>query len=72
MLKVTPHYPKSNEQAESSNKTVANEIKRFLKAKKGKWAEELYHICDDLSISKSWRGATTNRFGLVHSKSVIG
>lgn len=39
-----PHYPKSNGQAKSSNKTVANGIKRRLKAKKGKLAEELYHV----------------------------
>lgn len=26
------------------NKTVTNEIKRRLKAKKEKWAEELYHV----------------------------
>lgn len=44
LLKATPHYPKSNRQAESSNKTVANGIKRHLRAKKGKWAEGLYHV----------------------------
>lgn len=36
LLKATPHYPKNNRQAKFSNKTIANGIKRSLKAKKGK------------------------------------
>jgi hypothetical protein len=44
LLNSTPHYPPSNGQAEASNKTITYGIKRRLKAKKGLWAEELYHV----------------------------
>ena len=34
-----PHYPQGNGQAEASNKTIGNGIKKRLQAAKGKWAE---------------------------------
>ncbi|KAL5580487.1 hypothetical protein UlMin_012929 [Ulmus minor] len=37
----TPHYPQANGQAESTNKTVINIIKRRLEKAKGLWADEL-------------------------------
>ena len=40
----TPVYPQSNGQAEASNKTVLNGIKRRLESAKGKWVEELSNV----------------------------
>ena len=37
----TPRYPQANGQAESTNKTVINIIKRRLEKAKGLWADEL-------------------------------
>ena len=37
----TPRYPQTNGQAESTNKTVINIIKRRLEKAKGLWADEL-------------------------------
>ena len=37
-------YPQSNGQAEASNKTVLNGIKRRLECAKGKWTEELSEV----------------------------
>ena len=37
----TPRNPQSNGQAESSNKTIMNSMKKRLEKAKGKWAEEL-------------------------------
>ena len=40
----TPHYPQGNGQAEASNKTIGNGIKKRLQAAKGKWAEDLHNV----------------------------
>lgn len=40
----TPAYPQGNDQAEASNKTICAGLMRRLKAKRGKWAEELPHV----------------------------
>uniref|UniRef100_A0A803N1E1 Integrase catalytic domain-containing protein n=1 Tax=Chenopodium quinoa TaxID=63459 RepID=A0A803N1E1_CHEQI len=40
----TPRYPQANGQAELSNKTNIQSLKKGLKAAKGKWAEELPSI----------------------------
>jgi hypothetical protein len=37
----SPAYPQGNGQAESSNKTILNEIKKRLEEAKGRWVEEL-------------------------------
>ena len=37
----TPRYPQANGQAESSNKTIMNSIKKRLEKAKGRWADEL-------------------------------
>ncbi|XP_057811617.1 uncharacterized protein LOC131025850 [Salvia miltiorrhiza] len=37
----TPRYPQANGQAESSNKTIMNTLKKRLEKAKGKWADEL-------------------------------
>ncbi|XP_031247802.1 uncharacterized protein LOC116105539 [Pistacia vera] len=37
----TPHNPKSNGQAESSNKTIIQTLKKRLQKAKGAWADEL-------------------------------
>ncbi|XP_048605726.1 uncharacterized protein LOC125583168 [Brassica napus] len=39
--KSTPRYPQCNGQAETINKTVLDEYKKCLDAKKGRWGEEL-------------------------------
>ncbi|XP_074305130.1 uncharacterized protein LOC141640138 [Silene latifolia] len=41
LVTSTPGYPKANGQAESSNKIVINCLKKKLKRKRGRWAEEL-------------------------------
>ncbi|KAK1563196.1 hypothetical protein Q3G72_023904 [Acer saccharum] len=40
----TPRYPQANGQAESTNKTIVNTLKKRLEAEKGKWAEKLPEI----------------------------
>lgn len=37
----TPRYSASNGQAEASNKTITNNLKKRLEANKGQWAEKL-------------------------------
>ncbi|XP_057775328.1 uncharacterized protein LOC130994298 [Salvia miltiorrhiza] len=37
----TPRYPQANGQAESSNKTIMNTLKKLLEKAKGRWADEL-------------------------------
>ena len=44
LLTSTPRYPQANGQAESSNKTVIDTLKKQLAAKKSKWAEALPSI----------------------------
>ncbi|XP_028094673.1 uncharacterized protein LOC114294718 [Camellia sinensis] len=40
----TPAYPQSNGQAEASNKTILDGLKKRLEKAKGKWAEELPNV----------------------------
>uniref|UniRef100_A0A2N9IV34 Uncharacterized protein n=1 Tax=Fagus sylvatica TaxID=28930 RepID=A0A2N9IV34_FAGSY len=40
----SPAYPQSNGQAEASNKTVLDEIKKRLEDAKGRWVEELPNV----------------------------
>ncbi|XP_074305932.1 uncharacterized protein LOC141641158 [Silene latifolia] len=40
LVTSTPGYPKANGQAESNNKVVINCLKKKLKSKRGRWAEE--------------------------------
>ena len=40
----TPVYPQGNGQAEASNKTVINGMKKRLEKAKGKWVEELPNV----------------------------
>lgn len=40
-LYSTPRYPQSNGQAEATNKTLLNALKKRLEKAKGKWVEEL-------------------------------
>ena len=41
---ATPRHPQSNGQAESTNKTVVNMLKKRLEGSHGKWAEELHGV----------------------------
>lgn len=41
----TPAYPQSNGQAEASNKTILDGIKKRLDKAKGKWPDELHWCC---------------------------
>ncbi|RVW22433.1 hypothetical protein CK203_099235 [Vitis vinifera] len=41
----TPRYPQSNGQAEATNKTLINALKKRLEQAKGKWVEELPASC---------------------------
>lgn len=38
----SPRYPKSNGHAEAANKTIRNNLKKWLDVKKERWREELY------------------------------
>ncbi|XP_028091378.1 uncharacterized protein LOC114291717 [Camellia sinensis] len=49
----SPRYPQSNGQAEALNKTIINEVKKWLEHAKGKWVEELPHVL--------WAYRTTTR-----------
>ncbi|XP_056860098.1 uncharacterized protein LOC130508553 [Raphanus sativus] len=40
----TPRHPQSNGQAESTNKTVVNMLKKCLEDAHGRWAEELHRV----------------------------
>ena len=40
----TPTYPQSNNQAEATNKTILNGLKKRLDRAKGRWTEELPNI----------------------------
>ncbi|XP_028057288.1 uncharacterized protein K02A2.6-like [Camellia sinensis] len=43
-IKSTPVYPQGNGQAEASNKTVINGMKKRLEKAKGKWVEKLPNV----------------------------
>ncbi|XP_021770746.1 uncharacterized protein LOC110734930 [Chenopodium quinoa] len=53
LVTSTPRYPRANGQAEFSNKVIIGSLKKKLKDKKGKWAEELPRI--------RWANRTTPR-----------
>ena len=40
----TPRYPQANGQAESTNKTIVNTLKKWLEAGKGEWVEKLLEV----------------------------
>nr|XP_023893256.1 uncharacterized protein LOC112005238 [Quercus suber] len=40
----TPAYPRSNGQAEATNKTIVNGLKKRLDSEKGRWVEELPNV----------------------------
>ena len=40
----TPVYPQCNGQAEATNKTIVNGMKKRLESAKGKWAKELPNV----------------------------
>ncbi|XP_026396328.1 uncharacterized protein LOC113290961 [Papaver somniferum] len=45
--KATPIYPQSNGQAEITNKTIADNLKKKLDGKYGEWCEELHNVLWD-------------------------
>jgi len=65
LIPSTPYNPRSNGQAESSNKIIINILKRKLMAKRGKWAEELPLVLwADRTTTKNSTGQTP--FSLVY------
>ena len=40
----SPAYPQTNVQAEATNKTIVNGLKKRLEGAKGNWAEELPNL----------------------------
>ncbi|XP_074277482.1 uncharacterized protein LOC141601114 [Silene latifolia] len=59
LVTSTPGYPNANSQAESSNKVVTNFLKKKLKQRKGRWAEELPLVLwDDRTTPISSTGQT--------------
>ncbi|XP_024010604.1 uncharacterized protein LOC112086031 [Eutrema salsugineum] len=55
LSKSTPSYPQRNGQAEAANKTILDDLKKRLDAKKGRWADELEGVI--------WSHRTTPRRG---------
>ena len=53
--KSTPRYPQCNGQAETINKSILDGLKKHLKAKKGRWTDELEGVL--------WSHRTTRRRG---------
>ena len=43
-LDSTPRYPQSNDEAESSNKTLLTALKKCLHSAKGKWIDKLQRV----------------------------
>ena len=41
---LSPAYPHSNRQAEATNKTIVNGLKKMLERAKGNWTEELPNV----------------------------
>ncbi|XP_074298835.1 uncharacterized protein LOC141629788 [Silene latifolia] len=59
LLTSTPGYPKSNGQAESSNKVVISCLKKKLKRRRSRWAEELpFVLWADRTTPKASTGQT--------------
>ncbi|XP_062076026.1 uncharacterized protein LOC133780170 [Humulus lupulus] len=55
----TPRYPQTNGQAESSNKTIMNNIKKRLEKAKGRWADELLGVlCSYRTTARTSTGET--------------
>ena len=40
----TPRYPQGNGQAEATNKTIVQNLKKKLESRKGRWADELHGV----------------------------
>uniref|UniRef100_A0A2N9FK28 Uncharacterized protein n=1 Tax=Fagus sylvatica TaxID=28930 RepID=A0A2N9FK28_FAGSY len=57
----TPAYPQANGQAESSNKTLLDGIKKRLENAKGRWVEELPSILWTYRTTPSWLAYDTAR-----------
>ena len=70
MITSTPRYPKSNGQAESSNKIIINNLKRRLTGAKGNWADELPLILwSDRTTPKNATGQSP--FSLVYGSEAV-
>jgi hypothetical protein len=70
MITSTPVHPQANGQAEFSNKIIINNLKKRLKEKKGKWAEELpFALWADRTTSKNATGQTP--FSLVFGAEAV-
>ncbi|KAJ0682488.1 putative nucleotidyltransferase, Ribonuclease H [Helianthus annuus] len=70
MITSTPVHPQANGQAESSNKIIVNNLKKRLRAKKGRWAEELpFVLWADRTTVKNATGQTP--FSLVFGAEAV-
>lgn len=70
MITSTPVHPQANGQAESSNKIIINNLKKRLKDKKGRWAEELpFVLWADRTTTKNATGQTP--FSLVFGTEAV-
>ncbi|KAL6342919.1 hypothetical protein AAG906_016939 [Vitis piasezkii] len=58
-LYSTPRYPQSNRQAEATNKTILNALKKILKRAKGKWMDELPRVLWAYQTISKWPTRTT-------------
>ena len=66
----TPHYPQSNEQADATNKTLLNALKKMLKGAKGKLVDELSEVLWAYRTTSKWSmGATP--FALAYEMKAI-
>ncbi|KAD2028401.1 hypothetical protein E3N88_41990 [Mikania micrantha] len=70
MITSTPVHPQANDQAESSNKIIINNLKKKLGAKKGKWAKELpFVLWADRTTTKNATSQTP--FSLVFGSEAV-
>ncbi|KAL5571018.1 hypothetical protein UlMin_020615 [Ulmus minor] len=67
---ATPRHPQSNDQAESTNKTIVNTLRKQLEHAKGSWADELPGVLWSYrTTSKTSTGATP--FSLAYGSEAV-
>lgn len=66
----SPAYPQSNEQAEATNKTIVNGLKKRLEGTKSNWVEELLNVLWAYRITLR-RSTGETSFSMTHNAEVV-
>ena len=69
-LYLTPCYPQSNGQADATNKTLLNALKKMLEWAKGKWVDELFRVLRAYQTTSRWPIGVTS-FALAYGMEVV-